>query len=289
MTSIAEFLTGEELRAVETADNGTPEECRRLAADSDQDTWVPLFLEGCADMAEGLPADALARWMASVDMLEDTRDMAILGDAIARSVAKGMLRWEYPAHLELSGLTALSHGMSPLMGLSESTLLCAVLEDLSGMVSEDDLDLDAEIMQSASAVAYMVVMFGRDIRDMREAAGWLQGIIARSLDAMEGAGRVPESLDSLPLSDLRNHMASRMLVYDTLVSEYDAVSDRFTDGDLDALAAYWSGARGDRLLDMMTKAMDLGVIYSDTCDRRYGKDCAKAVRMLVLKYLRIRK
>ncbi len=93
-------------------------------------------------------------------------------------------------HLELSSLTALSHGMSPLIGFSDTQFLCVVLEYLMSSVSKNDQALNAAIMQAASAVAYTVMMFGKDTREMRETAGSLLGIMNQCLDSMDAAGFV---------------------------------------------------------------------------------------------------
>ncbi len=289
METAADFLTEEETRAIETAESGDAEACRALAEESDQDSWISMFLYGCADMIEGHHTDALARWMVAADMMEDVRDMAVVADAMAKSVARGIIHWDFPAHLELSVLTALSHGMSPLMGFSDSQFLCVVLEYLRGLVSRDNQAINAAIMQAASAVAYMVMMFGKDIREMREAAGSLLGVMDQCLDSMDAAGFVPPELDSLPIDQLREHTETHVLPYEVFVREYDAASRRFSEDELSDIIGYWSGSRGDRLLDKMADIMDIGVRYMDTDDPKQADACSKAVRMYVLKYLRIRK
>ncbi len=88
----ADFLTEEEIRAIETVGSGDVETCRVLAEKLDQSSWVPMFLYGCADMAKGRHADALAKWMVSANTMENVRDMAAAADAIARSVTRSIVR-----------------------------------------------------------------------------------------------------------------------------------------------------------------------------------------------------
>lgn len=254
----------------------------------DDDVSV-MFERGCVLLSDGDVGAACGIWMDLADSMEDEGDLEELIGAVAGSIACAMLTWTYPVTSELRELGRLSFHISPLVGGTDSVLMVRILERLLDSVSADDQGLNMKAIQAASAAAYQVVMGGRDIREMRLASGLILDVFDAVSDSVRASGEVPECMDSLPLEELRRYFDDRLVIYRTIVSEYDAVVGRFTDDEVDGIVRRWRGPKGERLIGMMKKAFDLGVVHSETGNRSYLDRCRRETRMYVLKYMGIRR
>lgn len=273
--------------AIAAGDNGLCESIAREAAEVDPDSWLILFACGCADMRDGHAADAIAQWMAAVDRMEDVTDIERMSRAAADVTAECMTGWQYPAHVEYAGLMAMSSGLSRLTGGSDGGFMESIMDALSRRVSETDQSANAMLMQSASEVAYTSVLFVTDLSSSVRTLSAMLAMSDRILDLM-GTSGVPDEMDRMPIDNLRTHVGLRMEAYRQLVSEWDAAVSRYPEVDLSGLAGYWSG-KGSKLGQMVESLLDAGLAYSRSGDERDLEAVRKAARMLVLKWLRIRK
>lgn len=290
MTDIHDRLLELEERAYSAAAAADSEGCEavaREAAELDPDSWIILFSCGCADMRAGRAADAIAQWMAAADRMEDERDIERMSDAVAEVTAECVRSWPYPANVELAGIMALSGGLSDLTGGPDGGFMVKVLKAIGGLAGAADTSAQAELLQAASEVTYTAVMFGTDLRGSAEAARALLGIADTVMASMEARG-VPESMGGVPVEGLRGHVGLRMEAYRCLVDEWDAASTRFSPEQIEGIAAYWGG-KASRVEAMVLSMMDAGFQYSRTGSDADREAVRRAAKMLVLKWLRIRK
>lgn len=290
MTDIHDRLLELEERAYAAAAAADGEGCEAIAkevAELDPDSWIILFSCGCADMRAGHTPDAIAQWMAAADRMEDERDIERMSDSVARVTAECIRTWPYPANVELAGIMAFSGGLSDLTGGTDCDFMVRVLEAIRDLASSSDTSAQAELLQAASEVTYTAVMFGTDLRGSVEAARALLAIADSVLGSMEADG-VPESMDALPMDQLREHVGLRMEAYRCLVDEWDSASRRFDADQLGRIAEYWGG-KEQKVEAMVLAMMDAGFLYSRTGSGPDREATRKAAKMLVLKWLRIRK
>lgn len=289
MTDADDRLLELEDRCFAAAASGDDDACRGAAVEAagiDPDCWLILYACGCADMRAGRAADAIAQWMAAADRMEDLGDIERMSGSVAEITAECVVTWPYPAHLEMAGLMALSHGISELTGGSDGDLMLEVMEAISGRLS-DDQSMNAGLLQAASEVAYTAAMFGTDLSTSVESARALIGFSDRVLESMAVHG-VPDEMDRMPMDELREHIGVRVEAYRVLASEWDAASARFAPEQIAGFREYWR-SREAKVTDMMESLMDAGLEYSRSRDPRDLEATRRAAKILVLRWLRVRK
>lgn len=245
--------------------------CRRISdrffdLDPDCDMGCPYHLEGCACVSEGDYMGAAAAWACALDHMEDTGEMEDMCLTVVDVCARLAGHWAVPA-LKSSGMVlTVSRASSEFLGLKIPWMASALVERMSAMIS-DDASVNRNLGDTAIALAAGSIVFSTDLRDGIEVVSAVGGFLNR---VHEANGAVPDGPG----------------ICEAICEEWARATEGMTEEQIGEIAEYWS-TRHPKIVKIFSDMV--GFFRRSSTDSVCGADCRKAIRMFILKWLRVRK